>query len=597
MMASCIHGEEYTPDTTPQTDTEEEWDSTDDGSGEFEMPSSDTDSSEDNISNTRFNRLITITFSDFGGASVTGDEEGIVSVNGNHVTTTNSGYTNASGGVDKIIYELKGTTTDGSFKMYGARKACIYLNGVSITNPSGAAINNQGKKRTFVRVDGINTLSDGSSAAYAATGSEDCKAVFFSEAQLIFSGEGTLTVNANNKQGKAGITSDDYLRFMSSPTVKVVSGSGAGHGLRGKDFVEIDAGNLDISTAANMKKGVTSDSLVVVKGGTTTVKVTGSAAYDSEDAEYNGTACIKADYAFQMSGGTVTLTNSGAGGKGIRPGSHYDASEKDHTLPDSFISGGSLAITTTGARYTGGSSSYSGNNAVTGGNLVISGGTVSVTVGGSAVSGNTISSKGIKIGYKADPSGTSKAPGGPGGPGGGGGQGSKGNEGIEAKGTLKITGGDVYVYSPSDDAINSGSTMTLSGGTVMGYSTKNDAIDANADMILEGGGVYAVTTAGSPEVALDAKEGYKLYIKPGVTLVAYGGLESGYSATQSVKTATCTRNAWNGLYNGSSYIAAFKALSFTSVSVSAPSYSSLKTGVSVSGDTYCNGYWATSDIK
>ncbi len=64
-----------------------------------------------------------------------------------------------------LIYELKGSTTNGFFKVYGAKKQAIVLNGVSITNPDGAALNNQNKKRTFIVVKGTNTLSDPSSSA------------------------------------------------------------------------------------------------------------------------------------------------------------------------------------------------------------------------------------------------------------------------------------------------------------------------------------------------------------------------------------------------------------------------------------------------
>ena len=68
-------------------------------------------------------------------------------------------------------------------------------------------------------VKGSNTLSDG--ASYTTTPEdEDEKAAFFSEGQLVFSGDGSLTVHAT---GKAGITSDDYVRFMAAPTVKVTS--------------------------------------------------------------------------------------------------------------------------------------------------------------------------------------------------------------------------------------------------------------------------------------------------------------------------------------------------------------------------------------
>jgi len=142
--------------------------------------------------------------------------------------------------------------------------------------------------------------------------------------------------------------------------------------------------------------------------------------------------------------------------------------------------------------------------------------------------------------------------------------------------------------------------MNISGGYVYGHSTANDAIDTNCDMKISGGYVFAVTTKGSPEVALDAntESGYKLYIYSGATVVAYGGLESGYSASQTVYSMSGTANAWNALYNGSSFIAAFKAPSgASSFAVSAPSLSSGYKGVSVGSSNYCNGVWATSGIS
>ena len=133
-------------------------------------------SSEDDISGTTFKGRIKITFSESGDATVKGDTYGYVTVDGNKVTVNN-----ANGEV--LIYELTGSTANGFFKIYGAKKQAIVLNGVSITNPDGAAINNQNKKRTFVVVKGNNTLSDGASAAYTKENDEDHKAVFFTSTQ------------------------------------------------------------------------------------------------------------------------------------------------------------------------------------------------------------------------------------------------------------------------------------------------------------------------------------------------------------------------------------------------------------------------------
>ncbi len=531
----------------------------DDGAVTTTFPSAGDSSSDDDISNTTFTRMVTVTYAS-GGATVTGysavaDVMNVV-VSGNKVTIT---YT----GSENVAYKLTGTASDGFFKLYSSKKQALWLSGVSLTNSSGAAINNQSGKRTFVYVEGSNKLADGSSAAYSTSSDEDMKGVLFSEGQIIFSGSGSLNVTANNKQGKSGIVSDDYVRMMASPTVTVTAGSSAGHGVKGNDYIQLSNGTLNISTAAAMKKGITSGDYVLVEGGVSTIQVTGGVAYDSDESEYKGSAGIKADNYFAMTGGTVTITNNGNGGKGISAGS-YDFDSSTHAVADSYISGGTLKITTSGSESNDVSSkgikigwvTKSGNK-VTGyaGNMTVSGGSIVINCAKS--------------------------------------------EGFEVKGNLIFKGGETYVYSTGDDAINCQAEMNITGGYVYAYSTANDAMDANHDLKISGGYVFAITTKGAPEVALDAntEERYKLYITGGV-VVAYGGLESGYSASQSVYTMSCTAGSWNALYNGSSYIAAFKAPSgVSSVAVSAPSLKSGYKGVSVSGTTYCNGVWATSGIS
>ncbi len=528
---------------------------TQDGDGPYTFASTGDAASDDDISNTTFTRMITVTYAG-SGATVTGDDAGYVTVSGNQVTVNNTGSEN-------IVYKLTGSASDGFFKLYSTKKQAILLSGLTLTNPSGAALNNQSGKRTFVMVEGKNTLSDGSSAAYATEGEEDMKGVVFSEGQLIFSGNGTLTVNANNKQEKSAIVSDDYVRVMSSPTIQVTAGSSAGHGIRGKEYVQLTSGTLTVSTSAAKKKGIGSDDYVLVEGGTHTINVSGGVAYDSDDAEYKGTAGIKADNYFGMTGGSVTIKNTGAGGKGVSAGS-YDFDETNHTLSDSYITGGTLTITTTGSESNDVSSKgikigykeKSGNSYVYAGNMTVSGGTIIVNCSKS--------------------------------------------EAFEVKGNLTFNGGETYASSSADDAINSAGELIVNNGYIYAYSSQNDAMDANGNMKLNGGYVFAVTTKGAPEVALDANTegGAKLYINSGCTLVAYGGLENSYSASQTVYSLSCTAGSWNALKTSSGFIAAFKAPSgVSSVAVSAPSLASGAKGVSVSGTTSCNGIWATSGIS
>ena len=170
---------------------------------------------EDNIANTDFDCTVSIVYS-AGGATVTGDEFSIVTASGNAVTVNNT-----TG--KKVRYELSGSASDGFFKIYGEKKQAIVLNGLNLTNPNGAAINNQNKKRTFVVLQGANKLADGKKYSATPEG-EDEKAAFFSEAQLIFSGSGSLEVTAI---GKAGITSDDYVRVLGTPAITITSAATA----------------------------------------------------------------------------------------------------------------------------------------------------------------------------------------------------------------------------------------------------------------------------------------------------------------------------------------------------------------------------------
>ena len=521
------------------------------------------DDAGDDISQVSFDRLVTVTFS-AAGATVSGHESSdslSVIQDGNHVTVTDIGK------AEIIEYELSGTAADGSFTLYSQRKQAIRLSGVSLTNPAGAAINNQSGKRTFIVLEGENALTDGSDAAYAVPETEDCKAVFFSEGQLVISGTGALSVKALNKLGKSAIASDDYVHVMEEPTIRVTAGSGAGHGIRGKDYVRISGGDIDISTAAAMKKGISSEGCVLVEGGSTAITVTGGTAYDSEDKEYKGSAGIRADNYFGMTGGTLTITNSGAGGKGISAGS-YDFDAKTHQVADSYISGGTLRISTTGSETNDVSAkgikigwvtkSGTGDRAkVTAyaGNLLISGGDIVVSAAKS--------------------------------------------EGVEAKGNLTISGGSLWVSSTGDDAINAQAELNVTDGYVYAYSSANDAMDSNHDTNISGGYVFAISTRGTPEVAIDAntEDRYKLNITGGV-VVAYGGLESGYSSSNTVRTLAGTAGAWNALWNGSSFIAAFKApADLSSFAVCAPSLSGGYKDVHVGEAIFCNGVWATSGIS
>lgn len=476
---------------------------------------------EDDVAGTEFARTIIITFSNTGDATVSGDENGIVTVSGNQVTVDNTTTK------EKVKYELRGSTSNGFLKIYSNNKQALVLNDVSITNPNGAAINNQGKKRCFVIVNGTNTLADGTT--YTATpAEEDEKAAFFSEGQLIFSGSGSLTVTA---KGKAGITSDDYIHLMDGPTLNV--SSSAGHALRGKDAVMISGGTIQASVSAAMKKGIASDSLVVFNGGVTTVTVTGGTAYDSEDQEYKASAGVKADKLFVMNDGTLTITNSGAGGKGI----NGDA--------DAYFQGGTVNVTVTGNNDS--KSDKSAKGVKFDGNIFVSGGNVSV-----------------KVSH---------------------------HEGMEAKGKMEITGGTVYVqayddainsagnlvvtdgyvcaYSTNNDGMDANGNLYIEGGVTyaIGKGSPEVALDANTE------------------------KGYRLYINGGVLFAIGGLENGAVQSQKCYSASSWTAKKWYSLTVGDNTYAFYTPEKGGSgLVVSGASQPTVKSNVTVTGgDQIFNG--------
>ena len=199
------------------------------------------------------------------------------------------------------------------------------------------------------------------------------------EGQLVFSGTGSLSVTAT---GKAGITSDDYLRFMGSQSI--TANSTAGHALRGKDAVRIDDGTLTLGATAAGKKGISSDGAVTINGGATVITVSGGTVAEqvtsgsSTTTEYTGSAGVKADSTFVMNAGTLSITNSGQGGKGISGDMQ------------GIFAGGTVSVKVTGSNY-GSSATKAGPG---GGGWGPGGGGWGP---GSGSSGSSKSAKGIKF--------------------------------------------------------------------------------------------------------------------------------------------------------------------------------------------------------
>lgn len=395
----------------------------------------------------------------------------------------------------EITYTLSGTSSNGSFYMDGELKATFILNGLTLTNTTGAAINIEDGKRIAIQLaDGTtNTLSDGS-------GSQ--KACLMVNGHAEFTGGGALILYGNYKHAYWG---DEYVLMKKAMTGTITIAGAVKDGFNinqyfeqkggnlvisgvGDDGIQVSAtdddtdeqngeivisgGTMNVAVTATAAKGIKSEGNITISGGTLQISTTGGGEYDAEDADTKASACIKSDANIVISDGTLTLKSTGSGGKGINC---------DSTLT---ISGGTIDITTTGKQYVYGSLDSSPKGIKANRDITISGGTITVST-----------------------------------------MGGEGSEGIESKAKMYVTGGTIEVNS-YDDGLNSGSDMHIQGGKIYVRATNNDGLDANGNLYIEGG-TLVIYGGGSPECGLDAneEEGYKLYITGG-TVIALGGRTS-----------------------------------------------------------------------
>ncbi len=469
---------------------------------------------------------------------------------------------------EEVTYTLSGESTDGEFYMSGSYKATVELNGLTLTNTtpvkSGAAVHIQNGKRIKVKVCNgtVNTLTD------AVGGSQ--KGCLYVKGHAEFAQKGTLNIIGNVKHG---IKTGEYLTLKNA-TINITKA--AGDGINCAQFFQMTSGKIaisgvsddgiqcDIEDSTAGSTGETTDhededtGNIYLEGGDITVSVTADAAkaikaegdiratatnvtattsgggvWDADKVKTKSSSCMSADGNMLISGGTLTLTSTGAGGKGINVDGTFTAT------------GGNVTINTSG-------------NAV----VASSTGTLSVVTSSQQLdnydSDYKSSPKGIKvdgaivISDNAVISVTTTGAGG---------------EGIESKTSIDITGGQTTVNA-SDDGINASKNtstggsgdLTISGGYVFSKSSGNDGIDANGNCYIKGGLVYAIGTT-APEMSIDAntEEGKKLYITGG-TIIAVGDLEN----SASISGGTCksasswTANTWHALYNGGTLVAAFK---------------------------------------
>ena len=550
---------------------------------------------EDYVENFTERYRITITYSE-GSAVATGDVGKVMmAINGADVTVVSS--------QKGMTYVLTGSASEGSFKIMSGndnKKFGLILKDLTLAKAGGAAINIQPSKRCYLQVEGSNTLSN---TGTFTSDDEQQKGCIFSEGKLLISGSGTLNVNS---AAMHALASDDYVWIHSGPTLQLTSQAKDGihandsvvitggktyvtsygdgiqvdeatgnyvqkggfvrvtassssadrsHGVKSAGNVLFYGGALQASVSDAAAKGVNADGDITVTGGKLTLLTSGGGTYDSDDADTKASAGLSAEGNITISGGNIACKSSGSGGKGIKA---------DGTL--TFNDGCTVRVLTQGKRYSYSSSLHSSPKGIKStGKMTFNGGTVVVRLTGTG----------------------------------------DGTEGIESKGAITINDGYIAVSS-YDDAINSKYDLTVNGGYIYAQGTNNDAIDANRNLAINGGVILASGGA-QPENALDAAEGYCIYVNGGWVFGIGGSTAETASGSQQASIAYSANVSGNalGLFdsagNGMLYVSvpstSCSACYTTAYGMTAGSSYTLTSGASVSGGiTWC-GINATGTIS
>ncbi|MFZ5940157.1 MAG: carbohydrate-binding domain-containing protein [Bacteroidota bacterium] len=477
-----------------------------------------------------------------------------------------------------ITYRLSGEGSDGMFKIYSEKRFNLVFSNLDLTNTDGPAINVQsGKKATLILEEGsVNSLSDGVNYATPVNGSdgeqEDQDAALFSEGKLLFTGTGNLTI-AGMGSDQHAICSDDQI-FIENGTITVSSATK--DAIHAKDGVEVSGGTITATSSCdgidgdegyvficggsltvnesaadakgiscdstltmtggtvsvvhsgNQSKGIRSGQAMLLSGGTLTVRSSGNAVLEASGSGYDPSYCtaLKSDAGITIDGATVTITCTGASGKGI-------SSETSICM-----TGGSLNVSTSGngTTYTNSSGtrdSYHGSCLSSNGNILLSAGTATLTASGAGSKGISadgtlnigtiysspvvnVTTTGTKITI------TSGSSGGP--------PGSQTtgdydeSKAITCDGAITIDNGNITVSS-ADDGIKSETSVTISTAT-LSITKSTEAIESAAitvnsgtvSLVASDDGFNATKGSGG-----EADDGSQLNLKGGIIMVNASG--------------------------------------------------------------------------
>lgn len=501
---------------------------------DFSQTGKDMFTSRDSKTEYESSKAVTIKLN---GSSATASSNS-VKISGSKITIT-----------EEATYTISGKLTDGMIIVNAPENAKpqLVLSGAEITSKTSAALYVLESDKVFVTLASgtKNTLSNGGS--FKAIDDNNIDAALFSKQDLTLNGNGSLTVTS--PAGHGIVCKDDLVITSGSLTVNASS-----HGLDANDSVRISSASLNIDAGKDAIHAENTDDaslgFVYIGGGSIKGEAEGdgiaaSAYLQIEGGSIdllvgggseNGTKASSGNYGDFMGGGpggmrpgsaqTTTSTTDTVSMKGLKAatgisitgGSIKVNSADDSVHSDSSITigGGTLKLSsgddaihaeetlTVTAGKISILESYEGLEAL---HIDIKGGDINLTASddGLNAAGGTDSSgtEGGRDGMFGGGFGGGRPGGRPGGMGGGGGMSSNSN------GSIKISGGTLYINS-SGDGLDANGTLEISGGhtTVVGPTRGDTAtLDYDKSGTITGGTFIGTGAQGMAQSFSDSTQG------------------------------------------------------------------------------------------
>lgn len=239
------------------------------------------------------------------------------------------------------------------------------------------------------------------------------------------------------------------------------------------------SGNGSLSVTTSYKHGIYSGDYIRVFEGSVSV-------------ENSGRNCIRAQNAFVMDGGSLSLRGTGTHTNDESRGIIVEGSEENPGEGFIYITGGEINCTTTGKAISAKwdidedaetSSTDDDPNPV----VVIRGGSLDITTTASVIDSDRNAT--TVTYYDSDGVSVTETR-------------SCSPEGIEGKSGIIISGGTLVINS-TDDPLNASLSgngfVNISGGEIYLCTSSGDAVDSNGDINISGGTIIAIATMGSED--------------------------------------------------------------------------------------------------